>query len=55
MSEPSLPPDEVTELEFDVRRRATIAKVRRHFRRRALSRPITGWWVVVTRGDDGWR
>lgn len=35
----------MTDLERWVRRAAVIGKVRRIYRRRALSRPIPGWWV----------
>ena len=46
---------EVEELEFSIRHAASVAKCERYHRRRRLSRPITGWRTVVTRGDDGWR
>jgi hypothetical protein len=34
----------VGDFERQVRRAAVAARVRRRFRRRALSRPIPGWW-----------
>lgn len=46
---------EAEEFEFSVLHAASVAKCERYHRRRRLSRPITGWWAVVTRGDDGWR
>lgn len=35
----------MTDLERAVRRAAVIGKVRRIYRRRALSRPQIGWWI----------
>jgi hypothetical protein len=35
----------MTDLERWVRHAAVVAKVRRWHRRRALSRPIPGWWT----------
>lgn len=51
------PPDtgrEISELERAVRRGAVVNKIRRLMRRRALSRPIPGWWLRTTRYMD-WR
>ena len=51
------PPDiehEVSEFERAVRRGAVVNKMKRRFRRKALSRPIPGWWLRNSRVID-WR
>lgn len=45
---------EISLFEREVRRGAVVNKMRRRFRRLALSRPIPGWWLRSTRYVD-WR
>jgi hypothetical protein len=58
MEQPNLDrPDtghEVSQFEREVRRGAVVNAIRRRLRRRALSRPIPGWWLRTTRYID-WR